>query len=661
MNQDKKGKVLIIDDEPSNIDVLSSILRHDYKVVAATSGIKGLQLAQRSPQPDLILLDLKMPGLDGYETCKELKKNPETKHIPVVIVTADADIKSEEKGLLLGAVDYITKPFNSFLVKARVRNHILLKQAQDNLQQRITEATAELQHERENLEKSEKLYRTLMEAAPDTILLVNEQGYIEMTNVLVETMFGYKQEELLGKEIEVLVPDEHVKGHYQQRDSFLKSPVIRNSVTLGRLSGRRKNGEVFPVDVSLSPISTENGNMIIADIRDMTEERNMEAQLRQAQKMEAVGQLTGGIAHDFNNILNSILGFSEIALGDESIQDNESLKKYLDIISKSGMRARDLVKQMLAYSRGNFSGDFQVIDIAPVMEEVMRMLRPVMPSSIDIEVNIDNDVPCTLADSLQINQIIMNMCINARDALHEKGNIYLSLKKENVRNEKCAACQNILNGDFINIVIRDNGEGISEDNLRKIFDPFFTTKEVGKGTGMGLAVVHGIVHNHGGHIVVDSKPGKGTTFNLLLPCVNNKPAKQQELNENSTLILDGHSVHVMVVDDDINIGALLEEVLTNNNFQVNVFNSSVEALAYFKQYHKEIDLVITDQTMPELTGYEMSKEMLDIRKDIPIIMQSGYSSTVDGKSTRALGIRAFLNKPLKHQVLLKEIKNIMDL
>ncbi|MDH5426302.1 MAG: response regulator [Gammaproteobacteria bacterium] len=661
MIPDKKAKILIVDDESSNIDVLSSILRGDYKVIAATSGIKGLQLAQRSPQPDLILLDIKMSGLDGYETCKELKNNPETKDIPIVFVTADTDIKSEEKGLLLGAVDYVTKPFNSMLVKARVRNHILLKQSQDNLQQKIIEATTELQHERENLAKSEKLYRSLMEAAPDTILLVNEQGYIEMANVLAESMFGYTQEELVGKEIELLVPDEYVKDHYQQRDSFLKNPVIRNRVTLGRLSGRRKNGEVFPVDISLSPIETENGTMIIADIRDMTEEHSMQAQLRQAQKMEAIGQLTGGIAHDFNNILNSILGFSDIALRDKTILDNDNLKKYLDIISQSGMRARDLVKQMLAYSRGNFDGNFQVMNIAPVMHEVMRMLRPVLPASINFELDIDNDVPLILADSLQINQIIMNMCINARDALHEKGSIYLSLKKKNVSNEVCSSCQKILNGEFVEIVIRDGGEGISEDNIKKIFDPFFTTKEVGKGTGMGLAVVHGIVHNHNGHIVVGSKPGEGTIFRLLLPHVQKKPAIQQANNESSDVKLDGHAALAVVVDDDVDIGALLEELLIQNNFEVKVFSSSKEALAYFEKHSEEIDLVITDQTMPEMNGYEMSKVMLDIRQDIPIIMQTGYSSIVDEKSARALGIKVFLNKPLEQRILLREIKNIMHL
>lgn len=661
MNQNIKGTVLIIDDDPANIDVLGNMLRSDYKVLAATSGLKGLQLAQRLPQPDLVLLDIKMQGLDGYATCKELKQNEQTKNIAVIFVTADADIYSEERGLLLGAVDYITKPFNAMLVKARVRNHVLLKQGQDNLQLLVDQATAELRQEQGKLERSEKLYRTLMEAAPDSILLVNEQGDIEMANDSVEPMFGYKSLELVGNKIEVLVPDEFIAGHSQQRASFLQNPVIRSRVTLGKLSGKKKDGTVFPVDISLSPISMENGTMIIADIRDMTEEQRMQDQLRQAQKMEAIGQLTGGIAHDFNNILNSILGFSSIALNDEVVQENEELKSYLDIISKSGERARDLVKQMLSFSRGNYTGDFKPIDLAPVMHEVIKMIRPMLPASINVELDIEKNLPNSLADSLQINQVIMNMCINARDALHEQGNIILAVKKVIVKDEICNSCHEKLSTDFIEISISDNGEGISKENIEKIFDPFFTTKEVGKGSGMGLSVVHGIVHNHGGHIVVNSKPGEGTKFRLLLPYVNTRNTTQQSDVAATTLQLDGGSAHVMVVDDEALIGTYVETVLTEMNFRVTVFSDSNKALDYFQENSDDIDLVITDQTMPMMTGFELSKAMLEIKNGIPVIMQTGFSSIVDDKSARALGIRAFLNKPLDKNVLLNEIKVILNL
>lgn len=657
----KKPIILVIDDDPSSIDVLSAILREDYKVIAATSGIKGLQLANKTPPPDLILLDVKMKGLDGYDTCKELKSSSDTGDIPVIFVTADANIESEQHGLLLGAVDYITKPFNALLVKARIHNHIVRKYQHDELGIMIHEATTEIKKGREKLESSEKLYRTLMESSPDSIILINDNGEIQLANKTVTSMFGYDSEELKGQKIEILVPDKFVKGHPEIRNKYIEQPYDKSDFKLSMLSAKKKDGSVFPVEVHLTHVVSGENRMIIANVRDTTEQQQMQNQLRQAQKMEAIGQLTGGIAHDFNNILNSILGFSALALQNEEIEKNEVLKRYLSVISQSGERARDLVKQMLAFSRGNMSGDFIVVKLLPLLEEVMNMMQPILPSSINFNINIDSDAANILADPVQINQIIMNLCINARDALQEKGTIILGLRKVHLNNNECSSCHNFLNDEFIEISVKDDGMGVSAESVTKIFDPFYSTKDVGKGTGMGLSVVHGIVHNHGGHIIVDSMPGEGATFRMLFPILPIEQTESLKEKEQDALLVEGNNKRLMVVDDEEIITLYLETLLSDMGFVVTRFTNSINALEYFNEHQDDVDLIITDQTMPGMTGYEMSEHILKIKPNIPIIMATGYSALVDAKSAHELGIKSFIIKPYEQSELIGEIKTLLHL
>ena len=525
-----KPTILVVDDQPENIDVLSNILRANYKVKAAINGEKALQIARQENAPDLVLLDIMMPGIDGYEVCRRLKEEGRTRDIPIIFVSALQHIEDRIMAFTAGGVDYITKPVQPEEVQARVRAHVQLrlmqqqlKLANDELEARVAERTlalettySELHESYKQIVESEYKYRSLLDAAPDAVILVDDQGKIEMVNREACAKFFYSREELLGQSIEILVP-ERIQSHSSYRRNYITNPVKIDPMKNKRLHARRKDGAEFPVDVSLSPIETNEGIKIIVDVRDITEQEQLYAQLQQAQKMEAIGHLTGGIAHDFNNMLASILGFTQLAMEVGSECNSEKLDEYLQEVNLAGERARDLIAQMLSYSRRNGERQYLEIDLGVLVKEVVGMLRPMLPSSIEINYELEADIPLVRADPVKVHQVLMNLCINARDALQGHGKIDVQLRLTNFDHSTCSSCHKPIAGKFIEIRVADNGTGIGQEHINKIFDPFYTTKEVGKGTGMGLSVVHGIMHDHHGHILLESRLKEGTIFHLLFP------------------------------------------------------------------------------------------------------------------------------------------------
>ena len=414
----------------------------------------------------------------------------------------------------------------------------------------------------------------------------------------------------------------------------------------------------------------------IAMLRSQQEHHVLNKQLQQAQKMEAIGQLTGGIAHDFNNILASILGFTNLALQRFVSDDQPELREYLGEVSHAGERARDLVSQMLAFSREEKSNVTQ-LQLKPVMEDVTKILRATLPSSIQLSREIGADVPAIMMDMVQLQQVLMTMCINARDAVDDIGQIDiwgcrtsiiecdqydLQTETDNViQCRTCDACHNEIDeGDYVELSVRDSGTGIEDDILKRIFEPFFTTKEVGKGTGMGLSMVHGIIHQHGGHILVDSKPGIGTTFRLLFPvekCASShRPDNQTEVNIVPKKIDD---TRLLIVDDEESVARFIGDLFESNGWKVTVMTNSQAALDLFSQAPTSFDLIITDQTMPELTGVELAKRVLEQRPALPIILCTGYSEHVDKTKAKALGIRGYLTKPMQTNALLNLAQSLI--
>ena len=388
--------------------------------------------------------------------------------------------------------------------------------------------------------------------------------------------------------------------------------------------------------------------------------QKLQHQLQQAQKMESLGQLTGGIAHDFNNMLASILGYTDLAKDLEADKKPEKLKSYLDQVYSAGERARDLIAQMLTFSRASEISEKHPLSISPIVKEATKMLRPMLPSSIDMHVHINENLPDINADPVQLNQLIMNLCINARDAMEGKGKLDIEVSSTNHSDSLCSSCQKTFSGDFIEISVRDNGSGISPEIIKSLFEPFFTTKEIGKGTGMGLAMTHGIVHDHSGHIIVDSQPGVGTEFRILLPYLKNGAKNTVRKQESQKNTFSGNGQHILVIDDEEPIAGFMKELLELNNYRVDIFTDSTLALKAFNQHSNHYDLVITDQTMPHMTGEELARTLIEANPGIPIILCTGHSTHINKESAKEIGIKSYLIKPVATADMLETVYGLLN-
>jgi PAS domain S-box-containing protein len=401
---------------------------------------------------------------------------------------------------------------------------------------------------------------------------------------------------------------------------------------------------------------TEELQAAYDQLKKETEERlRAETQLRQAQKMEAVGTLAGGIAHDLNNILAAVMGFTEIAI--DTSPEGSHARRSMERVLAAGLRGRELVRQILVFSR---QGDYekQPLKLAKLVKETASFLRASLPSTIDILMNIQDSIGFVLADPIHIQQIVLNLCTNAAYAMRGTGGrISIDLAGFDVSSIDIAPDPAMSPGLYVRLAVVDTGEGMPSETLERIFDPFFTTKPVGDGTGLGLSVVHGIVTSYGGVITVSSEQGKGSTFTVYLPKLLEIPHTDSRNNDNT--VLRG-SERILFIDDEQDLADIGNEMLTNLGYQVISKTKPRDALTLFKQSPSQFDLVITDQTMPELTGEQLAREIVAIRPNIPIIMTTGYSTTLKATSMHSTGVRAFVTKPLTKKEISAIIRKVLD-
>lgn len=423
---------------------------------------------------------------------------------------------------------------------------------------------------------------------------------------------------------------------------------------------RAGTGEVRYVHEKCGHVRDAAGEVTrsVGMVHDITERVMLQKQSVQAQKMQAIGQLTGGIAHDFNNILASILGYTDLAL-DRFVPDKESkLASYLIEVKRASERARDLIAKMLAFSRGG-KGESQCVAVAPMIAEVEQLLHSVLPSSVTLTTQIEPDVPMVMVDPVHLHQILMNLCINARDAVGTHGRIEIGVTHSRPTHMVCASCLEAVQGEWVEIWVRDNGAGIDPDTLPHVFEPFFSTKVVGKGTGMGLATVHGLVHGYGGHVMVESVVNGGTTVRLFLPAGSNSTQglETARVTEAPAQSAGGHTI--LVVDDERPLAHMLGEMLEHHGFAAHVFSDALAALEAFRAHPGDYAALVTDYTMPGLTGIELSQAVMALRPDLPIVLCSGYADKIDATKLEALGVRRFFLKPVKNQVLLQALDELL--
>ena len=509
------------------------------------------------------------------------------------------------------------------------------------------------------LKESEKKYRQLVETTGDIIVTHDHKGVITFVNQAGLDFSGFSRKEVVGTKIVKLLPQNEIpeflerrrkrrigdKKHYNYETSFIN-----------------KYGDIINVEIHATPMRRNGeykGSLIVA--RDITqrkksqkEKQTRKEQSCQSQRLETLGTLAGGIGHDFNNILTPILGYAEMV--QENLNKNNPSYKFMEEIIKGCLRAKDIIAQMLSFSR-DAEHKKQKINLVPIVKETMKLLRPSIPRTIDIQQKITSSCLSIKADATQLHQVIMNLCTNAYQAMKSSGgNLSINLTQTTIDRETSNKNIDLQEGQYVKLIISDTGSGMDRETLKHIFEPYYTTKK--EGTGMGLAVVHGIVKSHNGTINVTSKKGEGTTFTLFFPLVQSQESEYEREEINNSVKKGNQSI--LLVDDRKDVAQVLASLLRRMGYQVKVVNSSVEALQLYQKDSDKFDVLLTDYSMPEMDGLELSHKLSDFDKKLPIIMMSGHSGSIKHETLKAAGVKEVINKPIKANQITEVIQSLLQ-
>ena len=493
--------------------------------------------------------------------------------------------------------------------------------------------------ERKRAEEERMRLVAAIEQAAEAIIITDTDWTIDYVNPAFTAMAGYEGTEAIGRHLRFLKSDKHESGFYGDIREKLKN----GQGWSGRLTNRRKDGSLYETEATASAVRNKSGDIInfVSIHRDITLQGKLERDLRQAQKMEAIGTLAGGIAHDFNNILAAIVGHAELARFKLSQED--PIRSNLDQVLKAGARATDLVRRILAFSRQT-ELKRQPVPIVSVVKEALKLLRPSLPTTIEIrcEITLSQEDGVIFADPTEIHQVLMNLCTNAAQAMRAKGGILLvRLSYLVVPGFRHPLHPDLDPGPYVCLSVSDTGDGIDPGVVDRIFDPYFTTKAIGEGTGLGLSVVQGIVRTYGGTIKVHSVKGEGTTFEIFFKGMEKQAPSKTETIE----ALPTGAERILLVDDEQILAELGKELLESVGYRVVTETNSLEAMETFRADPDGFDLVITDMTMPGLRGEELAKQIIALRPGMPIILCTGYSDLIDEKRAREIGVREFVMKP----------------
>ncbi|MEW6127413.1 MAG: response regulator [Acidobacteriota bacterium] len=719
-NEFKKDtvEILIAEDSPTQAEQLRYILEsHHYSVAIARNGREAIDNITNH-KPTIVISDITMPEMDGYELCRRIKANQHLKDIPVILLTALSDPLDVLKGLECGADNFITKPYEERYLLSRI-NYLLvnremrrnqspqfgleiffggekrlitadraqildlfistyevalqkneemtaaqadLQKLNEQLEEKVKERTAALEIEiaeraraQEALRQAEEKYRKIFERAVEGIFQISPQGRFIAANPAMARMLGYNSpEELLA------LPTGVQEQFYIEPESQeqVRHLLTEQGVAQGvELQIRRKDGTSIWVAGNAQVVRSESGEVMYFEgaIEDVTERKELQEQLLHSQKMEAIGVLAGGVAHDFNNLLTVIVGYGQLAL--QRLRPTDPLYEELSIILNAADRASMLTRQLLAFSRRQVLQP-KAIDLNAVIGDVEKMLRRLIGEDIDFVTLLDPEVGQVYADPGQIGQVLVNLVVNARAAMPDGGKLIIETSNAYLNEEYAQHHAEVTPGQYVMLAVSDNGIGMNAETKSRIFEPFFTTKPSGQGTGLGLATIYGIVKQSEGHIWVYSEPSQGTTFKIYLPHLPETIA-EVEPSEQPAQTSAGQET-ILIVEDDDSLRVLGRKILTASGYKVLEAMNGNEALALVEEFKESIDLVVTDVVMPHMSGRELAHRINALAPKIKILHTSGYTDHaimqhgVLGKGT------FFLQKPYTIESLTRKVREVLD-
>ena len=512
----------------------------------------------------------------------------------------------------------------------------------------------------EELRKSEERLKYIIDNMGDIIFRTDLEGNYTFWNKAAEKITGYPLDKLLRMNRRELIAAEYHEFVFERTRKRIAGEPLDERYDIETI---HKDGHRVALELHTTPVY-EAGKLIGVQAigRDVTErkqaeeeKKKLEARLQQAQKMEAIGTLAGGIAHDFNNILFPVIGYTEMTM--ENLPEDSLGRRNLQEVLKAANRAKSLVQQILTFSRQS-EHEPKPLEIQPIIKEALKLLRASLPSTIEISQKIEKECGLILGDPVQIHQVMMNLCTNAYHAMCEKGGVLeVSLTAANLDSDAVVQYPDLSPGSYLKLSVRDTGHGMDRKTMDRIYDPYFTTKDPNKGTGLGLSIVHGIVKSHGGYITVYSEPGVETIFHVYLPRIDTGAVSPWTV---SIEPVPKGKERILLVDDEVQLVRVMQQMLERLGYHVTARTSSVEALEAFCHQPEEFDLVITDQTMPNMTGAELAQEIMGIRSDIPVILFTGFSEVISEEKAKAMGIREYIMKPVITRDLAKAIRRVLE-
>ncbi len=638
----ENGLILVIEDDTGLAELIDGVLQDEgWTVVCGRGGREALTVL-RERSPELLILDYCLPDMNGEEFLAQAGHEG-IDLPPFLVATGVGDERTAVEMMKRGAMDYLVKD-TRFLSVLPVAVRKVLEQV----------------HGRRQLSHAIQALRRLGSAvhqSADSIIITDTEGTIEYVNPAFEKTTGYSSGEVLGRNPRIL------KSH-KQDEAFYKNlwmTISQGGVWSGRLVNRRKDGILFHEDATISPVQDGDGQIVhfVAVKKDITKEVALEEKLRQAQKMEAVGLLAGGVAHDLNNLLTPILGYGEMLLHSAGL--GEKNKREVSEMVEAGKRARDLVRQLMAFGRK------QVLEIKPLdLNEVVtgfgNLLRRTLREDIYIELALAPITKTVMADRRQMEQVLMNLAVNAQDAMPQGGTLLIESAEVDLDEDFTIHHHGIAPGPYVQLSVNDTGHGMDRETQARIFEPFFTTKELGKGTGLGLATVYGIIKQHGGDIWVYSEPGQGTTFRLFLPAVDidNIPENRAREREANLIPAVTGSGTILVAEDDPTVRQLTCAMLNTLGYRVLTGDSALDCVRVAHANTHIIDLLLTDVVMPDMNGKELYLHLSGVIPGLKVLFMSGHTTEVIVDRGVLEGGMQFLQKPFNLRTLAQKVHEMLS-